>query len=423
MIAAARTARVVATAALLIAVAAAAVLLWPAGGGRYHVTAVFEQAQGIVAGNNVWAGGAIVGEIDEVRLGADGLPRVRMAVDRDYALRAGARADLRLLSNSGELNRIVVLTAGKGPRLRDGATIASRQTDQPVELDAVLGTFAPRMRADVRAVLARLDDSTRGLDEAFDAALHDSAGALSETTALLRATTADGAALRTVVGRGATAATAFARNRDAMGVAVDELEHLFAATAPRAAQLRAAVRALPQGLRGPRRALEELRSTVAPLRRLVDAAAPATPALVPTSRVLDDALGAATPTLALLARTARAAPPQLRALGTLLGRVEPAIRTLTPALTDGLGALDVARVYTPEITAFLANWSGMSASFDASGSAIRILPAGQMPPNEEISPDRWGPGYIPPPFLRTPGSLVNEPWTDFRSSYLSGRAP
>lgn len=417
-----RPARVAATAALLVAVAVAVVLLWP-GGGRYHVTAVFEQAQGLVAGNDVWAGGKIVGEIDEVRLGADGLPRVRMAVDHDYALRAGARADLRLLSNSGELNRIVVLTAGAGARLRDGATIPSRQTDQPVELDDVLDTFAPRMRADVRGVLARLDGSTRGLDEAFDASLRDSAGALAESAALLRATTADGAALRALVDRGASAAAAFARNRDALGATVEELEGLFAATAPRAAQLRAAVRALPGGLRGPRRALDELRATIGPLRRLVDAAAPATPALVPTSRALDRALGAGTPTLVSLARTARAAPPQLRALGTLLRRVEPAMRTLTPALNEGLGALDVTRVYTPEITAFLANWSGMSVSYDASGSAIRILPAGQMPPNHEISPDTWGPGYIPAPYLRTPGALVNEPWKDFRTSYLSRHAP
>ncbi|HEX6388648.1 MAG TPA: MlaD family protein, partial [Solirubrobacteraceae bacterium] len=248
-----RPARVAATAALLVAVAVAVVLLWP-GGGRYHVTAVFEQAQGLVAGNDVWAGGKIVGEIDEVRLGADGLPRVRMAVDDDYALRAGARADLRLLSNSGELNRIVVLTAGAGARLRDGATIPSRQTDQPVELDDVLDTFAPRMRADVRGVLARLDGSTRGLDEAFDASLRDSAGALAESAALLRATTADGAALRALVDRGGSAAAAFARNRDALGATVEELEGLFAATAPRTAQLRAAVRALPGGLRGPRRA-------------------------------------------------------------------------------------------------------------------------------------------------------------------------
>ena len=208
------------TALAVVAVSILAVIAWPSGRGGYEVTAVFEQAHGLVSGGRVMAGGVVVGEVKQIRLGPDGLPRVRMRIDDGYALHRGATADLRLMSNSGELNRAIFLRSGAGTPLRDGAVIPSSQTDQPVELDDALAAFTPQMRADFRHVVAQLDGTTSGLDDAFRAGLRQSSGAFAETAALLQAVNSDGAALRTVVGQGRQVSTALAASRQQLGASI-----------------------------------------------------------------------------------------------------------------------------------------------------------------------------------------------------------
>ncbi len=177
-------------------------ILWLGGSGTYRVTAVFNQAYGLVDGSRVWSGGGIVGRVSGIRLGRDGLPRLTLTIDDNYRLRASASADLELESNSGELNRIVMLSQGRGPDLHDGAVLGVNHTSEPVEVDDVLSTFTPAVRSEVDAVIAQLDGSTRGLAGAFHATLQHSAAALGQTAALLGQVTKDGFALKTLVAGG-----------------------------------------------------------------------------------------------------------------------------------------------------------------------------------------------------------------------------
>jgi phospholipid/cholesterol/gamma-HCH transport system substrate-binding protein len=410
---------IAAAALLVVALSVLALVAFPGASG-YQVTAVFEQAQGLVPGGRVWAGGAVVGEVTQIRLGRDGLPRVRMRIDNGYALHRGATADLRLMSNSGELNRAIMLTSGAGPRLHDGAVIPSTQTDQPVELDDALATFTPRMRSDLRGVIAQLDGSTSGLDGAFRAGLRRSAGAFAETAALLRSVDRDGAALRTVVSQGRQVSSALAAGRTQLGASVEGLSGLASRVAANGDQLRAGLRALPPAVSSARSALDELRNGAPTLSRLLDASRPATKQLVPTSRLLRTTLAAAQPTLADVATTVHSAPRDVRALTPLLQATKPALTTLSPMLHDGLPILDLARVYTPELAGFLSNWSDIASTYDAAGHGVRMMSSGPRPPDKVVSPDRVDPGYIDSPYLRTPGALTDEPWKDFRKSFLSG---
>ena len=412
---------VVSVAAALIAFVAVLVIE-ASGGGTYQVTAVFDQAYGIVSGGNVWTGGGAVGTISSIRLGADGLPHVTMRIDDSYRLRATATADLEMLSNSGELNRIVMLARGTGPELEDGATIPVSRTSEPVELDDVLGTFTPAVRAEMRGVLAELDGATDGLQNAFTATLRHSAAALGQTAALLGQVDSDGYALHTLIAQGHIAAAAFAAQRPALTAAVGNVSALLRATAARQASLASAVEELPAGLEQPRLALDRLHAEIPTLRGLVDALAPAADQLGPTSTVLARALGEAQPALPAIDATLRSAPPQLRALQFLLGVAEPAARALAPTLARALPILDVVRVYTPELVGFLSGWSDMGSSFDIAGHGLRFATA-IIPPNKVTSPDSNQPGYIPPPFLRTPGALVGQPWTNYQTSYLSKTPP
>ena len=412
---------VVSAVAALIAIAAVIVIV-ASGGGTYQVTAVFDQAYGIVSGGNVWTGGGVVGTIQAIRLGADGLPHVTMQIDDSYRLRASATADLEMLSNSGELNRIVMLTQGSGPEVENGATIPVSRTAEPVELDDVLGTFTPGVRAELRGVIAALDGSTVGLSTAFTATLRHSAAALGQTASLLGQVDSDGYALRTLIDQGRIAAGAFASQRPALGAAVDNISRLLRATAARQTSLSAAVAELPAGLEQPRLALQRLDRTIPTLNGLVNALAPVADQLGPTSAVLDRALADAQPALPEIDATLRAAPLQLRALQMLLDVAAPAARALTPTLQRALPILDVVRVYTPELVGFLSGWSDMGSSFDIAGHGLRFATA-VIPPNKVTSPDSNQPGYIPPPFLRAPGALVGQAWTNNQDSFLSKTPP
>jgi phospholipid/cholesterol/gamma-HCH transport system substrate-binding protein len=410
----------------LIAVLIAAALLagvGTGGGSGRELTAVFAGAHGLVPGGRVLAGGVRVGDVTDVRIGADGLPHVRMRVTPALRLRRGARADLRLRSNSGELNRVVELTTGRGPVLPDGAVIPLARTSSPVELDDALGTLDPAMRRDLRGVLAGLDGATSGLAPAYRTALRHSAGALTEAGALLGGVTRDGAALRTLVSQGQVATAALARSRGALGQTVQELSGLLRTTGARGDDVRAAVRALPAGLREPRAALEDVRAAVPTLRRLVRAAEPASRELRPTGELLAPTLRTAAPAVAAVATLLEHAGPGLRSLRPLLTASRATLADLGPALTDALPALDTLRVYAPELMGFLSGWSGAASSYDAAGHAVRLLPAEAPIPNTERPASSIEPGYIASPYLRVPGTLVGHPWTDYRSSFLSRQAP
>jgi len=409
----------IAPVALLIVALSVVALIAQPGPRGYEVTAVFEQAHGLVEGGRVWAGGAVVGEVSQIRLGRDGLPRVRMRIDDGYVLHRGATADLRLMSNSGELNRAIMLTSGAGARLRDGAVIPSTQTDQPVELDDALAAFTPRMRADLRGVIAQLDDSTSGLDGAFRAGLRESSGAFAETAALLRSVDRDGAALRTLVTQGRDVSSALAAGRAQLGASVDGVSGLASRVAAHGQQLRATLPAVPPAVTSARSALDELRRDAPVLGRLLDASTPVTKQLVPTSRLLETTLTAAQPTLGDLAATVRSAPRDLESLKPLLREAEPTLTTLAPFLKDLLPVLDLTRVYTPELAGFLSNWTDIASTYDAAGHAVRLMNSGVRPPDKIVSSDRVDPGYIESPYIRTPGALANQPWKDYRDSFLS----
>jgi phospholipid/cholesterol/gamma-HCH transport system substrate-binding protein len=394
------------------------VIVLGSGSGSYRVTAVFRQAFGIVPSGQVWSGGGLVGSISSIRLGADGLPRVTMQISDGYRLRATATADLRLQSNSGELNRIIMLAQGQGPELPNGAVIPVSRTSEPVEIDDILGMLSPRVRADLRYVTAQLDGSSTGLSSALDQTLQHSAAALSQTAAALGQVDSDGYALRMLISQGRTAVGVFASQRATLGAAVDATNHLLRTTAARQLELQAAVHALPAGLRAPRLALDQLRAEIPSLSSLITAAMPAVAQLRPTTMLLARTLTTGLPGLAAIASTLRSAPAQLRSLKPLLEVASPVIRRLTPTLRQLLPILDVLRVYTPELMGFIAGWSDIGVSFDAAGHAVRVGFA-KPPPNTPASADGNAPGYVPAPFERTPGALVGQPWTDYANSFLS----
>lgn len=412
--------RLAAPVSLAVVVLLIALLLVRAG-DHYQVTAVFEQAHGLVEGAEVHAGGLEVGSVEEIELGPDGFPHVTMKVSGDYRLRRGAGADLRAFSVAGEVNRYVMLRQGSGnDELEDGATLDLARTESPVEIDQVLATLDPATRADLRELFEGVDEATRGRGADIDRTLARSAAALSETADLLEQVNADGDALRTFVTSGRRVVSAVAREQASVGGTVDELSSLLQTTAARQRELAAALEGLPAGLRSPRLALERTRAAIPNLRALVRAARPAAGLLTPVSRDLRAVLADARPTLAEARLLIERGPADLERLDPLLDTVTPTLTRLDPVLREANPMLDQARARLPDVFAFFANWADFTSNYDANGHGARIGLVLAPAPPDSVGPSDSTRGHLVAPFQRTPGVLEGEPWKSFEESFIGG---
>ena len=418
--------KLLAAATLGIAAIAVAVILATRGADGYTLDAVFEQANGLVAGAEVQAAGLKVGSVKRIELGSDGLPHIRMRVSGDYRMRRGGRAAIRFFSVSGEVNRYVELHAGVRRAVAvDGATIIAARTDQPVEIDEVLATLDPQTRADVHTLLRRLDETTTGRGADIEKTLRFSARALRETASLVDEVRGDGRALRSLLRDGRIVTGALASDPAALGATADELAGLLSTTAARQRELARGGANLPGGLRSPRLALDRARAAVE------------RPARAGRRRPA----GRRQPRPLRTRAASRRSPPPCRRSPTPRARARraPATAVARRPAEDGQAGARAAgprccaratRCSTrcapgsPTSSRFFANWADFTSNYDANGHARPGGPRLPARADERRSARRTRRrATCAAPFLRTPGVLEGEPWTDFRDSFVAGSAP
>jgi phospholipid/cholesterol/gamma-HCH transport system substrate-binding protein len=413
-----RRRRAVAIAVLVLLGAVTGFVLTRSGDGRYRVDAVFDDVNGLVSGGDVKAAGIDVGKVDSIELGRDGLPHVTMSIDDDYRLLRGATADLRSGSAAGQVNRFITLTQGKGPRLSGGSTIGIASTDQPVEVDAILSSLDAKTRADVRRTLAGIDLSTRGTGDEMAASMRHSAAALGNTADAVGQIDADGEALRTLVSSGRDLVETLAADRESLGSTAERLSSTLHLTAGRQQELARSAELLPGSLDAPETALDHLDSSIPDLRNLVASARPGVRRLVPFSKALRPALAQARPALRDAAGLIGGAPARLRSLRPVLNQAKPTLAVANPALRSAGPILDETRVRTPDFFSFFSNWADFTSVYDANGHAARVGVVLGTAPTNVIDGSDSGAGHLAAPFVRTPGVLEGEPWSDYRDSFI-----
>lgn len=396
----------------------AIVVLTGSGEDRVPVSLTVAGARGVVAGAEVRSGGVVVGRVASVALGDDGLPRLGLDVDRALTLRRGARAVVRLTSLSGEFNRYVELSPGTGAPLPTPVRLGLSSTAAPVELDQALQALDPSVRADVRGTLRGLRTAMDGNGPALALTLKRSTGALRAIGAAAGDVAADGAALRALLRDTRTVAGSLSA-ADLAG-SVDETRALLRVTAERSRELSAALSRLPSALAAPRRALASTRAATGDLRALIRDLRPAARQLPGTARELRAATAAARPALRSGSALAAEAPATLGRLTPVLRRALPVLEVASPVLRRSGPMLDQLRVRLPDAFSFFANWADFTSNYDANGHGARVGIV--LPPasTKVLDPSGNGEGQLKAPYLRTPGALEGEPWTDYRDSFVGG---
>src|SRR3984885_11756106 len=159
-------ARVVAVAALAVAIVVVALVVL-GGGSSYTLKADFQDAGGLVTGNDVLMGPAKVGSVQSISLTANGQAQVTMSIDSGTApLHDGTVARVYGKSLSGVANKYVVLEPGasQAAAIPSGGTLSEQDTYSFVSLDQVFDAFDPLTRAGLRGVVKGEGGSIDGKD-------------------------------------------------------------------------------------------------------------------------------------------------------------------------------------------------------------------------------------------------------------------
>jgi phospholipid/cholesterol/gamma-HCH transport system substrate-binding protein len=404
-----------ATAVALVVVLAVVLL---GGGGRYRVSAQFDQVYGLIKGANVTAGGVQVGSVRSIVLGSDGYPKVTMDVEDGFVLHGDASASIVPPSVASEVGRVVELDPGRGATLAAGSLIPRSRTHVVQEFDQVLSTLDPSTRGEVRALLSRFDAATIGRGPDIARTLRSSAAAVGATADVAQELSADSRALNTLISSGDAVVSAIESQPGALGAFADQLSGLLSTVAAHQRQLAASIAATPAGIGAGIDALHSLQSSVGNLRGLVDEAKPGVTQLRLVAPDLTRLLAAAQPALAQVRRLVSSGPSQLNAIRPLLSTLQPVLGKGTPALSDAIPILNQTRARYPDAFGFFANWSGFFNNYDANGHGGRVGLVFTNPSQEQIGPSDTKPGILARPFLRDPGVLGGDPWTDYQSSFI-----
>ena len=119
-------------------------------GGTTSYRALFEDATGLLPGDDVRIAGVRVGEVEKVEVAEDGrraLARVVFTVDSDRTVATSTTALIRYRNLVGQRYVALAEGAGSGRALPEGGTLPLRQTQSALDLTVLFNGFKPLFAA------------------------------------------------------------------------------------------------------------------------------------------------------------------------------------------------------------------------------------------------------------------------------------
>ena len=295
-------ARVAAVASLAIAIVVVAVVLL-GGGSSYTLNADFQDAGGLVPGNQVMMGPATVGTVQSISLTGNGQAQVKMSIDSGAApLHVGTVARIYENSLSGIANRYVVLEPGasEAPAIESGGTLDADHTYSFVSLDQVFDAIDPLTRAGLQGVIRGEAASIRGKAAQANRTLKYLAPGLASTSNVTAELARNEPAFDGLLVQGAQAMQALASRSQQLSDLIGQTATATGAIARQSQALEAALQLLPGTLTRATGTFAGLRTTLDTLDPLVAESKTASRRLVPFTVSLRQFTNAAIPTVTAL---------------------------------------------------------------------------------------------------------------------------
>ncbi len=375
-------ARIAAIGALILAIVVVAFVIFTSG-SSYTLRANFENAGGLVTGDNVLIGPATVGTVSSISLTPTGLAQVRLSLHNVAPLHQGTVARIYEDSLSGIASKYVELEPGgtAAPPIPSGGLIGLSDTYSAVNIDQVFDAFDPLTRAGLRNVIRGEAAAIQGKGLAANRALRYLAPGLQSTSQVTAELTRDEPVFDQLLVQGADALSTLASRSQQLSALISNTSTATGAIAGQSQALEQALTLLPPTLRRATATFGGLQTTLNALDPLVAASKPAVRRLplflsrlrplvteaIPTIGALDKLIHnpAGTGDLTLLAQSA----PALAAIA------ETTFPELVRELNDSQNQLDYLRYYTPDVVAALTNLGQAGAYYDANGHYVRTQPA------------------------------------------------
>jgi phospholipid/cholesterol/gamma-HCH transport system substrate-binding protein len=370
----------------------AAVLLL-GGGESYTVKANFQNASGLVTGNQVEVAGAPAGSIESIDLAEDGTALVEMKIESGHAPLPGATvATIRSQSLSGIANRYVQLQMPEGDKagepIADGGTLPLSNTVSEVDLDQLFNTFDERTVGNFKKVIKGFARAYDGIGPQTNKGFHYLNPFLSTSRQVFSELTADERRFERLIVDGASLSKAVAaRDQDLTGF-ISNANQAFGALAAENQNLASSIGKLPGFMRNFNTTAVNLRATLDDLDPLVDASIPVAQKLQPFTAALRGFATDAVPTVrrldAIVSRPgANNDLVELTRLQPRLAQIavgpvqrngasrQGAFGVSTEALSRSLRQLAFFRPYTTDLVGWFNDF-GTSGIYDANGGIGRI---------------------------------------------------
>jgi phospholipid/cholesterol/gamma-HCH transport system substrate-binding protein len=344
-------ARIGAAAALLAAIVVVVVLVF-GGGNSYTISADFQNASGLVNGDNVLIGPATVGTIKSIGLTDNGQARVKMSLHGTGTLHQGTVARIYEDSLSGIASRYVELEPGpsSNPSLRSGQTITATHTFSETNLDEIFDTLDGKTRSGLAKLIQGEATSLKGKGKAANKTLEYLAPGLQSASEVTQELARDQPAFDGLVAR-------------------------------QSQNLQTSLSLLPSTLKRATTTFRGLDQTLDSLDPVVNAAKPASRQLPQFASDLEKLSTVAIPTVKrlddLISNPSGAG--DLTTLALASPGLERAASKAFPALIKNFGEsrdqLDYLREYTPDVVAAITNIGQASSYYDANGHYVRTQPS------------------------------------------------
>jgi phospholipid/cholesterol/gamma-HCH transport system substrate-binding protein len=375
-------ARVAAVASLAVAIIVV-VLVLVGGSGSYTLHADFQDAGGLVTGNDVLMGPGKVGTIQSISLTANGQAQITMSIDSSAApLHEGTVARIYENSLSGVATRYIVLepASSEAPEIPNGGTIGENHTYSFVSLDQVFDSLNPLTLAGLRGVIKGEAASIQGKSAQANKTLKYLAPGLASTSNLTAELDRNEPAFDGLLVQGAQTMQALASRAGQLSDLIQQANTTTGAVARQSVALEQALQLLPKTLTRSTTTFAGLDSTLDALDPVVAKSKIAARRLEPFAVSLNNLAKVAIPTVGALSDLIHnpAGTGDLTTLFLQTPKLAQLAATAFPNLIQAMNAsqtqLDNLREYTPDVIAALTNVGQASGYYDANGHYIRVQP-------------------------------------------------
>jgi phospholipid/cholesterol/gamma-HCH transport system substrate-binding protein len=391
--------RVAALGALALAVVVVGLVVLSSGSG-YQVHAIFQDAGQIVSGDQVEAGGNVVGSVSNIALTSQGQAALTLSINDStfQPLHQGTHATIRQASLSGIANRYVDLSLGPAtaPKIPNNGIIPTSATTTAVDLDELFNSLNGPTRKGLQDVFQGSASQYAGKGRVAQLAWEYLNPAIASSSLLFHELNRDTSKFTRFVVKSSNLVSDLAQRQTDLSGLISHLSTTFSALASQQVALGQSIQRLPPFMRLANTTFVNLRNALGDLTQLINASRPVAPKLqrllqelkplaiqsVPTIRNLANIISRPGPNNDLIELNRLAVPLAQATVGGQFG--EPmvfanganrpgAFVVSEQALNQSVPELAVARPYAVDLTGWFEGYSHPGL-YDANGAASRIAP-------------------------------------------------